>query len=254
MSPVFISLIIFAIVFVGSLLGIYYRSRLAEHHLTEESRDFVLTVGLDLAGVIAAFVLALVVAAAQSNFTERRSELMEESSKILLLNQILNDYGPETKQARVVLRHTVVTILGEFWPDEYSSSAEDEAGLARIQTLYDEIVALKPRNDSQRSLRDKALDISFDLEQTRDLLIVQKARFFPKTFIIVLGLLVFWFVFIFFSLGIYAPSNSTVVLMLILSALSVAIAFFVIIDLNLPFEGILRMPSAPLRETLQYIG
>ena len=254
MQPISISLIIFAIIFFASLFGMFYRGHLTEHHLSQESRDFVLALGLDLATVIAAFVLALVVAASQSNFNERRSELMDVSSKILLLNQILYDYGPETKEARAVLRNTVVNTLGEFWHDEYNSPVEQESDLTKTQRLYDKIVTLNPRNDSQRTLRDKALDISFDLEQTRDLLIVQKAKFFPKTFLIVLCLLVFWFIFIFFSLGIYAPSNSTVVLMLLLSALSVAIAFFVIMDLNLPFEGILRMPSAPLRETLKFLG
>lgn len=248
------SLIIFAIVFISSLFGMFYRRHLTEHHLSQGSRDFVLSLGLDLATVIAAFVLALVVTGAQSTFNERRGELMEESSKIMLLNQILVDYGPETNEARSVLRQSLLNTVNEFWPDENSSTSEDEAHLEKTPTLYDEIVNLKPRNDSQRTLRDKALDLSFDLEQTRDLLLVQKARFFPKTFLIVLSLLVFWFMFIFFSLGIYAPSNSTVILMLLLAALSVAIAFFIIMDLSLPFEGVLRMPSAPLRETLQYIG
>jgi len=254
LQPIAISLIIFAILFVASLFGIFYRRRLTEHHLSQESRDFVLSLGLDLATVIAAFVLALVVTGAQSTFNERRDELMEESSKILLLNQILNDYGPETNEARAVLRQSLLNTLNEFWPEENGSTTVGEAYLDNTPTLYDKIVNLKPRSDSQRTLRDKALDLSFGLEQTRDLLIVQKVRFFPKTFLIVLSLLVFWFMFIFFSLGIYAPSNSTVTLMLLLAALSVAIAFFAIMDLSLPFDGILRMPSDPLRETLQYIG
>lgn len=231
-----------------------YRARLAEHHLTEESRNFVLTLGLELAGVIAAFVLALVVTGAQGNFNEQHGELIEVSSKILLLNQILIDYGPETNEARAVLRRSIENTLDEFWPNDSSAHVEHEADLIKTRPLYEKILTLKPQNDSQRSLRKEALDISFDLERTRDLLIVQKARSFPITFLIVLGLLVFWFLFIFFSLGIYAPSNSTVVLMLALSALSVAIAFFMIMDLNLPFEGVLRMPSAPLVEVLDYIG
>jgi len=254
LQPITISLIIFAIVFASSLFGMFYRRHLTEHHLSQDSKDFVLSLGLDLATVIAAFVLALVVTGAQSTFNERRGELMEVSSKIMLLNQILVDYGPETNEARSVLRQSLLNTLNEFWPEENSSTTVGEAHLDNTPTLYHEIVDLKPRNDSQRTLRNKALDLGFDLEQTRDLLMIQNVRFFPKTFLIVLSLLVFWFMFIFFSLGIYAPSNSTVILMLLLASLSVAIAFFAIMDLSLPFDGVLRMPSAPLRETLQYIG
>ncbi len=64
-------------------------------------------------------------------------------------------------------------------------------------------------------------------------------------------MLVFWFVSIFFSFGIYAPTNGIVVLTLILSALAVTLALFLIMELNRPFDGLLRMPSEPLVEALQ---
>ena len=124
----------------------------------------------------------------------------------------------------------------------------------RLKYLHDKILSLKPNNESQRSLQAKALDISFDLEQMLDTLKLQQIRSIPVTFLIVIGLMVFWFICIFFSLGIYAPSNSTVIFVLALSALSVAIAFFMFIDLNLPFEGFLRMPSEPITKALDHIG
>jgi hypothetical protein len=176
---------------------------------------------------------------------------MDVSAKIVLLNQILADYGPETEDARDALRRTIANTIDEFWHSGGASPAEKGLGLNNVQTLYEKILSLNPHNDHQRSLREKALDISFDLEQARDLLVIQQIKHIPKTFLIVLVLLTFWFIFIFFGLGIYAPLNSTAVLMLALCALSVAIAFFMVIDLNLPFEGVLRMPSSPLIDALQ---
>lgn len=254
MQTVIISSVIFAIVFIASLFGAFYRRHLTEHHLMPESRDFVLSLGLDLATVIAAFVLALMVTGAQANFNERRSELTEISSKIILFNQIMVDYGPETKEARLVLRNSLANTIYEYWPDENAAFDMKEGKLTEDQSLYGEIIALKPGNYSQRILREKALDLSFELEETRNLLVIQKTKNIPQTFLVVIALLVFWFMFIFFSLGIYAPSNSTVILMLLLAALSVAIAFFIIIDMSLPFSGVLRIPSDILIETLEYIG
>ena len=83
---------------------------------------------------------------------------------------------------------------------------------------------------------------------------MEQSKSIPGAFIIVLGLLVFWFVAIFFSFGLYAPANGTVVSTLMIAALSVAIALFIILELNRLFEGLLRMPSAPLVEALAHIG
>jgi hypothetical protein len=66
--------------------------------------------------------------------------------------------------------------------------------------------------------------------------------------------LVFWFTTIFFSFGLFAPSNATVIAVLLVSGLSIAGAIFLVVDLNRPFEGLLRMPSDPLRDALLYLG
>jgi len=258
MKAIVISFAIFAILFVVSLLGMAYRKFLTQHHLSQESKEFVLTVGLELAGVIAAFVLALAVTGAQSTFNEQRSELIEESAKIVFLQQILVDYGPESNQAINVLRQSLVNTIEEYWPGVANNGkardANIEANMTQDKTLYEKVLSLKPQSDSQNILKQKALELSFNLEQSSDLLQLQQVKSIPVSFLIVMTLLVAWFIFIFFSLGIYAPLNSTVIFMLALSALSVGIAFFIIIDLSLPFEGVLRMPSAPLTEALDYLG
>jgi hypothetical protein len=176
------------------------------------------------------------------------------SAKIVFLDEILADYGPETRESRDLLRRSVVSTIHEFWPGDASEPDGPGPDETRAQVLYDTILSLKPHSDAQRSLRDEALTIAFDLGQLRDLLIMQQIKSIPAAFLIALCLLVFWFTSIFFSLGIYAPPNSTVVTILILSALSLSIAFFMIIELNRPFEGFLRMPSAPLTQSLGRIG
>jgi hypothetical protein len=231
-----------------------FRSFISGRNLGEESRSFVTTIVIEIPSVIAAFVLALLVAGAQSSFRDQRSEIIEMSAKIVLLDEILVNYGPESKEARALLRSSVDSTIDEFWLRHSLQPNELEQNATKTQALYDNILSLSPDTESQRLLQEKALEISFDLEQLRDLLKLQQIKQTPVTFLILMILMVFWFICIFFSLGIYAPSNSTVILVLALAALSVAIAFFMIIDLNLPFEGILRMPSAPITEALDHIG
>jgi hypothetical protein len=203
---------------------------------------------------MAGLVLALLITAAQNNFLNKRSELINTSSKIVYLDEILADYGPETEEARSLLRRSVVRIIDEYWPGEVSRHIESEPDVTNIKILYKKIRSFVPRSDDQRSLRDKALTTTIELAQMRDLLILEQGRSIPGTFVIVLVLLVFWIASIFFSLAIYAPQNSTLIAVFALFAILVSIAFFLIIDLNMPFEGVLRIPSTPLTEALNHIG
>jgi hypothetical protein len=103
-------------------------------------------------------------------------------------------------------------------------------------------------------MRDEALSLTYDLAQARDTIVMGQARSIPKAFLIVLGIILFWFVAIFFSFGLYAPTNATVLSTLVISALAVTLALFIIMELNRPFDGLLRMPSEPLVEALQHLG
>ena len=66
--------------------------------------------------------------------------------------------------------------------------------------------------------------------------------------------LVFWLMVLLASGGLLAPRNATVVGVLLVSALSVSCALFLILELDRPFEGIMRVSSAPLREALAQLG
>ena len=133
MKPILISFIVFACLFGVALAGMAYRSFIPDSHLGEESRSFVTTLVIDLAGVIAAFVLAMIVTGAQSSFHNQRSEIIKMSAKIVFLDKILANYGPETKEARALLRRSVLSTIDEFWLRYSSQPAELEQDAAKAQ-------------------------------------------------------------------------------------------------------------------------
>jgi hypothetical protein len=63
-----------------------------------------------------------------------------------------------------------------------------------------------------------------------------------------------WFVLIFVCIGLMAPRNSTVVGMLFVCALSVTGAMMLALDLDRPFEGVLRISSEPVQRALDQLG
>lgn len=67
-------------------------------------------------------------------------------------------------------------------------------------------------------------------------------------------ILVRWVTVIFVSFGLFAPRNTTVIVALLICALSVSRAIFLILELDRPYEGLLRVSSAPLHSALAHLG
>jgi hypothetical protein len=61
---------------------------------------------------------------------------------------------------------------------------------------------------------------------------------------------VFWLAVIFGSIGLFAPRHGIVYAVIFASALSVSSAIFLILQLDRPFEGLMAMSDAPLRDAI----
>src|SRR5262249_13131250 len=170
MSEAAISGIVFACVFGGALLGMFLRVSLPEHHLSTDSKDFV-KLGMGLIATMAALVLGLLIASAKNSYDIQRNELTQISASIIVLDRLMSNYGPETKEARDLLRRSVVHTLGQMWPEHRSQAAQLEPGVP-ADALHDKIYRLSPRNEDQRLLKSQALTITLNLRQMRWLEVV----------------------------------------------------------------------------------
>src|SRR5262249_5311233 len=244
-----VSWIGFGCVLGGPVLGLVLRAVLPAHHLTTESKD-VVKVGTGLIATMAALVLGLLVASAKGSFDTQRSEVMQLSGNVILLDRVLAHYGPEAKESREVLRRVVVAALDRLWPQNGAQAAQEQQKFAG-EALYEKIQGLAPKNEAQRTLQVQALKISIDLAQTRWLMSAQKGSAIPMPFLVVL---VFWLSIIFTSFGLFAPANATVIVTLLVCALSVSGAIFLILELDRPFEGFIQISSGPLRDALAQLG
>jgi hypothetical protein len=63
-----------------------------------------------------------------------------------------------------------------------------------------------------------------------------------------------WVTIIFVTFGLLAPRNTIVVVSLAICASAVSGGFFLIVEMNTPFSGLLHASSAPLREALKYLA
>jgi hypothetical protein len=250
MSSLSVSIFVFVVVFGSAMAGLLLRALVPKEHLSEESKR-VMLLGIGLVGTMTALVLGLLVASAKGSFDAQSTEITQASANAILLDRLLAHYGPETKEIRESLRDTVVNILEVIWskdrhgsPGLGAASAGNEMLLARIQNL-------SPESNLQRTLQSQSSNIMINLAQTRWLLFEQGATAVSKPMLIIM---VFWLAIIFVSWGLFAPPNVTVIATLLVSALSVSSAIFLILEMYSPYGGLIQVSSAPLRVALAQLG
>src|SRR5260221_12149801 len=246
MNYIAIRLIVFACVFGSALFGMFLRGVLPEQHLSADSKDTV-RLGMGMVATMAALILGLLVASAKNFFDTQSSDLTQLSANVILVDRVLAHYGAETKEVRDVLRGAVARTLDLIW-HQGSQMAPTAAG---GEILYDKIQALSPQNDVQGALKAQASSMAIDLGKLRWLMFEQENT---SVSLPLLAVLVFLLALGFASFGLFAPPNVTVLSTLFLCALSVSSAIFFILEMYTPFQGLMQLSSAPLRNALADLG
>jgi hypothetical protein len=117
--------------------------------------------------------------------------------------------------------------------------------------VEDAILALAPATDQQRWLKTESLKLTEEVLRTRWRLLGSAGGAVPQVFLMVV---IFWLSTTFWSFGLSAPRNATVIAVFALSAFSVAAAVFLIFELDGPFAGVIRISDAPFRHVLDNLG
>jgi len=224
---------------------------LPEEHLNPDTKDAV-KVGMGLVATMAALVLGLLVASTKGAYDTQKNEVTQMAAKIVFLDRVLANYGSETGETRDLLRRSVGSAINRMWPDrKISQPAQLDPSATSGEAFFNSIQQLSPQNDAQRSLKSQAVQVTTDVGQMRWLLFEQTESSISLPMLIVL---IAWLAIIFMSVGLFAPPNATVVIALMLSALSVAGAIFLILELDMPFDGVIQISSAPMRNALNHLG
>ena len=250
MSSIALSAIIFACVFASALLGMLLRTVLPEAHKSSDSIS-VVRVGMGLVGTLVAMVLGLLIASAKGFYDTQSNELTQLSAEVILLDRVLAHYGPETAEARKVLRLSVVDTLGQLSPEAPVATPLSNMLQNHSDNFYEQIQQLSPRDDGQRLLKSQAVSIAAGLGQIRWLMYEQRSSSVSKPLLVVL---VFWLIATFVSFGIFAPPNLTVITCMFVAALSVSAAIFLMLEMYTPYSGLIHVSSAPLRAAIASLG
>jgi hypothetical protein len=246
MNTTLTALIVFGCLVGAVLLGRALRRVLPEEHLTADSRDTI-KLAMGLVATMAALVLGLLVSSAKGSYDTERNEVIQMAAKVAFFDRVLATYGPEAAEARAGFHEVVKEAVGQMWPGEAGVPAHLAPNTRAGNTVFSAIENLSPHDDAQRKLKDQATTLATDFAQLRSLLVAQSVASISKPMLIIL---VSWLVVIFLGFSVLAPPNATVILALMISAIAVSGAIFLILELDQPFGGVIRISSEPMLNAL----
>jgi hypothetical protein len=239
-------IVLLAFLVTVMLLGRRLQRRLPDHHLSADSKDAV-KLGMGLVATMTALLLALLTSTAKGTYDTRRTEVIEMAAKVMFLDRMLTIYGPDAAEARAQFREAVAEGIQRAWSDEAGAQAQAVPIAQANYGAYAAILGLSSRDDEQRDLKARAATLAMDIGQLRMLLLAQKMPSIPKPLLI---MVICWLVVTFLGFGLLTPANGTTTLALVAAAVSVASAVFVIMELDQPLDGLIRISSEPMLNAL----
>ncbi|MCX4149931.1 MULTISPECIES: hypothetical protein [Paraburkholderia] len=250
MNPIVTSALCALLVFAGGVGGIVLHRLLPETHQTIETRD-VVRLAIGMLSVLASLVLGLLISTAKASSDSTDHDVRSFSADVILLSETLRDYGQTAAIPAGLLRDFTVQTIRDIWPtDEAPAELADERTGQTLEHVREQIRALKPVDAGQHWLQDQALQSVTSLIRQRWQLIEHQG---PNIRPIVLIVLVSWITVIFASFGFNAPQNATVVTAFMVGACAIGGAIFLVLAMDNPFHGLLRISSIPMQNALLHV-
>lgn len=252
MSARDVAFIVFACVFGSAMLGVFLGKVMPDRHLNNDAKDIV-KLATGLIATLAALVLGLLISSAKETFDQVNNELVQVSVKVVLLDRVLAQYGPDAKDVRALLKTGFATAAAQLLSgDEAQTQKMDtRETVARLEGIQSSIRVLTPQNDVQRALQSRAIEISSEIANSRWLLVLQRKGSISTALLVVM---VFWLSVIFAAWGVFSPRNLLVIVVLLAASLSVSGATFVILEMDRPLTGWIRVSPGPMEEAITHLG
>jgi hypothetical protein len=246
MDSVATTIVVFVCIFGAVLLGMALRRILPEDHLSADSRDAV-KLAMGLVATMAALLLGLLISSAKGSCDAARNDVAQMAAKVAFLDRALQAYGPEAAAVRIRLHAVISESVAQLWPDRDGAQVRMAPDVRAGNSLYNAILQLSPRDEAQRSLKSSIVATAIETGQMRELLAAHATPSISQPLLVIV---VSWLVVIFLGFSVVSPTNLTTGLALLVTTLSVTGAVFLILELDQPFVGLLRISGEPFFKIL----
>lgn len=262
MNDFWASITTFTLLCLSAGAARYVRPRLPETYRTRETIETMqLVIGMLV--TFAALVLGLLTASVKTSYDNAARDRHAYALQLTQLDQCLRDYGSAADPARADIKSYTAAVIASTWPNE-----PHPTGVAYPDTSHMPIIGASPvlgdlmdragqeirRLDPDTPVRARIADdcraTYRDVMRARLSVIEDAGTSLSRPFF---WMLVFWLMVIFLAFGLVAPRNRLALLGILLCAISLSSAIFVIADLSRPYRGLMSISSTEMRTALEHM-
>jgi len=235
-------LLTFCCLVAASLGALLLYARLPQRYQQEETVAVIRLVG-NVFIVMTSLVLGLMINSARNTFEAVDHNVHVIATEMILLDRTLRRYGPEADEMRARLLAYAQQARNGTRPRSDPLIMGDPVSEQLLNAVGDSLKALKPADAGQASLAQDAHTTYQNIFELRWELVEQAEGTVPLPLLV---MLVAWFILVFASLGYRAPDNRLVVCFLVLAAALIGGTIYLILDMDMPFNGLIRISDVPL--------
>lgn len=237
---------VFACLLSASLGAMVISPKLAAHHKDDDTNAVIRLVA-NIFVVMTSLVFGLMINSSKNTFETVNANSHSYATNLILLDHSLRSYGIGGRDARgALIAYIEMAIAHPARAADSVKGAPDPAGTA-LDRLSDTLMTIQPVEPYHADLASDIRRQFQRLIEQRWTIIEQSEGVIPMPLV---GILVAWLVLIFGSFGYRAPKNSVVVMSFVIAAALFAAAFYLVVDMDIPFQGFIQVSDEPLRRAL----
>lgn len=252
MGALHFSIVVFVVTFGATLLGLRVRRWLPAIYRDEPTNASIKAI-IGQMGILTTVVLGFVTATAKSDFDSASSLVADSATRIVTLDRILAGIGDRGTVLRDDLRWIVeqqIASINSVQELAISDTAIIERA-ERYESFHRSLAALEPESDTEADEIKRAHALMADLMRSRWVFSLDRSAEFPWAFLI---FVVVWLAITFLYVGLYATENGFVMFTAGCVAMALASAMFLILELERPSQGYIRVSPKPLERALAILG
>jgi hypothetical protein len=245
MSALSFAAFVFIAIFVAALVG-FRCQRFLPEKFTDDATEASVRSVLGMLSMLTAVVMGFVTADAKNSFDHAAKIAADTAVRLVSIDRVLANLGDQAKPLRGELKEAA-----QEWIDRIKSPEGDAHSDLRAVERVKEIQRLAPTSEAEAAHQARAVDLAVDIMHDRWMLKTERAASTPTVFLLVL---LAWLALEFFIFGLFANPNTAITVATFLGAIMVASAFFIVLDLEGPMTGPMRISTENLERAVSIMG
>ncbi len=247
MTSIGLTIIAFVVICAAAFVGFALKKCLREHPLAASTQDAV-KLATGIVATLAALVLGLLIASAKQTYDARVAEVHTFVINLTLLDRSMRQYEPPLTDER----HAVATFARDMRTRLWGPHRDPHVDvLSEFDAVRNAFRDLDPKTPRDKSLHERFMGLSATLILAANELLLSDDGRISGTIVVIVDV---WLAVIYIGFALFAPFNRVSVTAMVVSAAAVAMALFLIIEMNSPFRGYITVPPRLMDRAIAQIS